>query len=336
MSAAQLLKRLSSAPSHELAALAAYFAVSPNKVTSWLENLSDQGIAVTCEAQCVALKTPIDWLCWDKVQQQSHHFFNLEITLETESTNSDLLLRSASECIHGIALACEHQRAGRGRLGRVWQSPIAQTIALSVGWNFSGGVAGLEGLSLAVGASLAEAVERDFGVSLGLKWPNDLYLNDNKCGGILIDITGDVSRACTVIVGVGLNVALTPEAGKDIDQPWAALSSSLRDEVSRSRVLGTCLNAIAKVLSSFETQGFEHWRRLFGQRDYLLGKAVVIERSVPVSGVAAGVDGQGALLVRSPSGLVSVYAGEARLTRPSSTARGGVLVAPGLGEGEAC
>lgn len=317
MSAAQLLKRLACAPHHNRVALAAHFDVSDEVLGQWLGELSAQGVAVSCAGTVVALQTDIDWLDLGCVKQHSKQPFKVELSLETESTNADLQHRGSQACIHQLALTTEHQRAGRGRLGRVWQSPIAQNIALSVGWQFNRSAMSLEGLSLAVGAALAQALERSFGVSLSLKWPNDLYLNDCKCGGILVDVSGDLTQSCTVIVGVGLNVAITRQAGDTIDQPWAALSSMIEGDVSRSAILGVMLDALSAALQSYETGGFEQWRASFSARDWLAGQAVIIEGGTEMTGRAAGVNSEGAMLVQTAEGVLPIYAGEARLARRS-------------------
>ncbi len=255
MSAAQLLKHLSSASRHSRAALASYFNVCDRELDGWLVELSSQGMAIGSDGDEVLLQSPIDWPALDRIKQYSEQPFTLELSLETESTSTDLQRRAARQSIHKLALTTEYQRAGRGRLGRRWQSPVAQNIALSVGWQFNRGAAALEGLSLAIGASLAEALDDAFGVSLKLKWPNDLYLNDCKCGGVLVDVTGELTHSCTVIVGVGLNLVIAEQAGEAIDQPWAALGPVLPAGTSRSAVLGVTLDALSTVLQSYVLGG---------------------------------------------------------------------------------
>ena len=315
MSAAQLLKHLAGARRYDRAALAAIFGVSDQMIDRWLNELTSQGIAVAFDHSLVELRTNIDWLKLESIEQQSPLPFTVELSLETGSTSADLQRRVQQQNIHRLALTTEYQQAGRGRLGRNWRSPIAQNIALSVGWQFHNGAALLEGLSLAIGASLAEALEAAFGVSLHLKWPNDLYMGDRKCGGILVDVSGDLDRSCAVIVGVGLNLHVTERAGEVIDQPWAALASILPPGVSRSKIVGVMLDALSAVLHDYESTGFGRWHALYSKRDWLAGQSVAIEGGVRLEGQAAGISDQGALLVQSGAELVPVFAGEARLAR---------------------
>jgi BirA family biotin operon repressor/biotin-[acetyl-CoA-carboxylase] ligase len=322
MSAAQLLKRLTSASRHSHAALASYFDVCDQELEQWFNELSSQGIAIWSDGEAVMLTSQIDWLELDRVEQHSDQPFSLELSLETESTSADLQCRAAHQSIHQLALTTEYQRAGRGRMGRSWQSPVAQNIALSVGWQFDRAATALEGLSLAIGASLARAVDDAFGVSLKLKWPNDLYLNDRKCGGVLVEVSGDLTQSCTVIVGVGLNLIITEQAGKAIDQPWAALGSELPSGVSRSAVLGVMLDSLSVVLQSYRVGEFEQWHALYAERDWLFGQHVVIEGAQTVRGLAAGINKKGALLVHSNGEQVPIFAGEAQLARRSSATPG--------------
>ena len=75
----------------------------------------------------------------------------------------------------GVVALAEEQTQGRGRRGRSWHSPAGANLYLSLGWRFYGSVERLSGLSLAIGAMLAEVIARDFEVDLALKWPNDLF-----------------------------------------------------------------------------------------------------------------------------------------------------------------
>ncbi len=107
---------------------------------------------------------------------QLAQLFDVELLMSTESTNRLLMQRQGDGAIHGQAVFAEVQTGGRGRLGRQWQSPFAQQLALSVGWQFAGGVAALEGLSLVVGLAVVDALQ-SVGVSgAGLKWPNDVLM----------------------------------------------------------------------------------------------------------------------------------------------------------------
>ena len=116
----------------------------------------------------------------------------------------DRMLRQAEAGLpSGSVCVAEQQTAGRGRRGRPWVSPYAGNIYLSVLWRFAQGATALEGLSLAVGVAVATALERSGVQGVGLKWPNDVLHEGAKLGGILLEMVGDATGACAVVIGVG-------------------------------------------------------------------------------------------------------------------------------------
>src|SRR5215470_17193712 len=126
----------------------------------------------------------------------------LDVVDECPSTNTQLAQRAKAGAAHGSALACEHQSAGRGRRGNAWVSTVGGSVAFSVLWRFSRGAGALAGLSLAVAAGAAKALE-DLGArEVTVKWPNDLLCGESKLGGILIETVGGASGSCSAIVGV--------------------------------------------------------------------------------------------------------------------------------------
>jgi BirA family transcriptional regulator, biotin operon repressor / biotin---[acetyl-CoA-carboxylase] ligase len=137
----------------------------------------------------------------------------LDVVAETGSTNADLLARAeAGADIDGSVLLAEYQNAGRGRHGRQWTAPSGTQIALSVG--VSGASVPHPGwgwLTLATGVAVADALA-DAGVEAGLKWPNDVLVGGGKLAGILAEVA---SPAQVIVVGLGLNVALTADQAPD-------------------------------------------------------------------------------------------------------------------------
>ncbi len=235
---------------------------------------------------------------------------NVEAVLETGSTNDDLLARARTGSVHGVALLAEGQTLGRGRRGRSWVSPLASNLYLSLAWQLTPGPSGPGGLSLAVGCALAQALERYSEVPLQLKWPNDLYIENKKLGGILIDIAGDPLSECKVVVGFGLNVDMPLEKSSAIDQPWTDLTQHSQTSLDRNALAATCITALVEALVVFDEGGFDAFRSAWDRYDCLKGRSVEVLGSPPIKGVGAGVDETGALLVDIGSGLVPVHGGE--------------------------
>ncbi|MDG1828734.1 MAG: biotin--[acetyl-CoA-carboxylase] ligase [Luminiphilus sp.] len=240
----------------------------------------------------------------------------IEVEREIDSTNAALKRRALSEDIHGVALFAETQSAGRGRLGRVWVSPPKSNIYLSLGWRTGLEPLELAGLSLAAGCAIGEGLERNFGLKMQLKWPNDLYLGGKKCGGVLIDLVQSSNQDWTVVVGVGLNVAMPNSGGNDIDQPWTDLGSHSAVPLTRNEVGGQLLGALVPLLSSWQVGAFSQWRESWSRRDLMAGHQITVQQGNHfISGRADGVDHSGALRVVTNEGLTVVQSGEASMLR---------------------
>ncbi|MBT7339816.1 MAG: biotin--[acetyl-CoA-carboxylase] ligase [Halieaceae bacterium] len=240
----------------------------------------------------------------------------IEVEREIDSTNAALKRRALSEDIHGVALFAETQTAGRGRLGRVWVSPPKSNIYLSLGWRTGLEPLELAGLSLAAGCAIGEGLERNFGLKMQLKWPNDLYLGGKKCGGVLIDLVQSSNQDWTIVVGVGLNVAMPNSGGNDIDQPWTDLGSHSAVPLTRNEVGGQLLGALVPLLSSWQVGAFSQWRESWSCRDLMAGHQITVQQgNHSISGRADGVDHSGALRVVTNEGLTVVQSGEASMLR---------------------
>ena len=232
---------------------------------------------------------------------------------EVESTNS--LLMQSGGC--GDVCLAERQTAGRGRRGRQWFSPYGRNLYLSVRWHFEQGVAALEGLSLAIGVLLAETLDRIGIAGVQLKWPNDLLCGGNKLGGILIEVGGDLTGECVVVVGVGLNIfmsdVLREGAAERIDQPWTDLKRQ-GFTGSRSDLCGAILSSLLPALNAYPAHGFaryqERWEKSCA---YLSHPIKVILPTGSSEGILLGVDGQGALRVATKDGDLLFSGGEISL-----------------------
>jgi BirA family biotin operon repressor/biotin-[acetyl-CoA-carboxylase] ligase len=164
------------------------------------------------------------------------------------------------------------------------------------------------------GLAVAEAVEAETGLSVALKWPNDILVEGAKVGGILVEVATIGERVDFAIVGLGLNVNLDPaELSGDLLMPATSLSHCTGRTVSRLSLLRALLRAIeARYVSLLEGhQPQNEW----AARLLTLGRRVTVSGAGSVlEGVAEGVDTDGALLVRCADGhLETVRAGDVTL-----------------------
>ncbi|MBT3437519.1 MAG: bifunctional biotin--[acetyl-CoA-carboxylase] ligase/biotin operon repressor BirA [Oceanospirillaceae bacterium] len=237
--------------------------------------------------------------------------FSMQLHMSLASTNQTLMQRVQQEPIHGQVVLAEVQTKGRGRLGRQWQSPFGQNIALSLGWRFAGGAAALEGLSLVVGLALVEALQ-DLGVSSAkLKWPNDVLADGKKLAGILLEMRGDATGPCHVVIGIGVNVHL--QHSPNIDQPWVSLRQ-LGYHVQRNELVARLLLRLNQHLHTFVVQGFAPVRRLWQSYNQHQDQLVQLLLSgETLNGVCRGVNDTGAVLVEVGGELRAFNGGEISL-----------------------
>jgi len=243
--------------------------------------------------------------------------FSVEILPEIDSTNSELMRRARAGTHDPILLVAEHQTAGRGRLGRAWLgdrgAPAALPLTFSLGLDLHRH--DWSGLSLAVGTAIALALRQALpsGVAqdVGLKWPNDLWWRGHKLCGILIETSG-ASLPRYAVIGVGLNIA-TPVArpGEAFSVPPVGLQH-LDPSWDAGRALGCLAPALVSAVQRFDREGFTPFKPLFEAVDLLQDQPVTLTdaQQGPRTGVARGVDAQGALRVDTVAGPVLVNSGE--------------------------
>jgi len=239
----------------------------------------------------------------------------VEVLLDIDSTNNHLRTRALQGAPAGSVCLAERQRGGRGRRGRAWVSPFAANLYFSLLWRVSGGAMALGGLSLVTGIAVMRGL-RCFGVdAAGLKWPNDILVNKAKLAGILIDVVGESTGPCAVVIGVGVNVRMPHAAATGIDQPWTDLSTLTgQQDVSRNRLAACLLDQLLPAVAEFEAQGLQPFMDEWQHYDMAHGRPVALQLpNEVINGTACGIDAGGALLVETASGRRRFTSGEVSL-----------------------
>jgi BirA family transcriptional regulator, biotin operon repressor / biotin---[acetyl-CoA-carboxylase] ligase len=241
--------------------------------------------------------------------------FSVDIVEDVDSTNTRLLERARSGAPHASVIAAESQRAGRGRMNRPWHVSIGGGLAFSLLWRFTHGASVLAGLSLAVGLAVARALEVEGAAGIGLKWPNDLQCHCRKIAGILIEMQGEAQGPSAVVIGIGVNVRLSPMVRARVDQPATDLETVCGREVDRNVLLAQLLTQLNAVLIEFERAGFQPLRDEWQRRHVHHSRNVLITLSggAQASGVARGVDDDGALLIETAQGMQRFHSGDVTL-----------------------
>jgi len=316
----RLLHALADGRTHSGEELALKFGVTRAAIWKQVAKLADLGLAVEAAPGAgYRLAHGLDLLDVEALRAAlepavAARLAKLEVFTELDSTNRRLLAAPPSVGSLDVCIA-EYQNAGRGRRGRRWQAPLGSGIALSVGWQFAGVPAEPSALTLAVGVAVRRVLDRVAGITIALKWPNDLVFDERKLGGILLEIQAEAHGGAHVVVGVGLNVALPAALLPSLcDWPRGAvdLTTALgRAPPPRAVLAAGLVNEIAALLADYPAQGFAAYRTEWRSADFLRGRVVRLDEGTGrLFGTALGIDADGALLVETDGGKRRVVAGD--------------------------
>lgn len=308
----RLVERLADGQCHSGQALGDYLGVSRAAIWKMVQQLEAAGLPVTSvRGQGYHVEGGIDLLDADAIGATLSPLVasllgGLQVLQQIDSTNSYLL---KGDFGLGEVVLAEQQTAGRGRRGREWVSPLASNVYLSVRWHFSAGMASLEGLSLAVGVVIAEALESLGVQGVELKWPNDVWVQGRKLAGVLVEAGGDVSGECFAVVGVGINVKMPSNLDAAINQPWIDLAE-LGFSAGRNRLASELISGLVGLLANYEQVGLRVYAPRWEARNALKGRQVATQGAVALTGVVAGISPVGGLLIQTAAGVKEIVGGE--------------------------
>lgn len=321
MKISSLLSLLEDQQVHSGESLAESLGVSRTAVWKQIRKAQADGVEIrTIKGQGYQLLSKLDLLSHEAIvsglADGMENRIDLAVLPEVGSTNrevADRLLRADGRI--PVVLA-DSQTAGRGRRGRDWTSPKGQNLYLSLGLTLEGGFSALDGLSLALGVAVANAIEANGVSGVGLKWPNDLYANDRKFGGILVEIHGELQEGqVQVIAGVGINVHMTNV--ESVDQPWTSLALQWPDAAwERNRLAAAMISEMVATAAQFEKSGFRIFQEAWQKRDIFQGR-YLRARGGSLEGKGAGIDAYGNYQLDAPDERVSVRAGDISLRADS-------------------
>jgi BirA family biotin operon repressor/biotin-[acetyl-CoA-carboxylase] ligase len=247
---------------------------------------------------------------------------------EIDSTNRYLLDVARTAPVAGLVAVADHQRAGRGRLGRQWEAPAGAGLLVSVLLLPDLAVDQLHLCSICMALAAVDACRRVAGLTPSLKWPNDLLVGNRKLGGILAESVPIPGGGRAVVVGMGLNVSWPPVEGEGegegegappstpVPEDLARNATSIRREtgadVDRDELLGQLLGRLDRCLGAVEDE--EGRRRVvedYRRRCATLGRRVRVELADgAIGGTATEVDDAGRLVVVDGATIHVVDAGD--------------------------
>lgn len=249
------------------------------------------------------------------IKTELHHkIASLEIFPSLASTNTYLLDKAlpAVEAFDPKFHICmsESQTSGKGSRGRKWVSPYGHNIYLSLSCKFAATSNSLDGLSLVAGLSVSQTIGSYGVAAVGLKWPNDLQIASKKIGGILVEVKGEAPGVFQVVIGVGINLNLSIEAMREVDQPWGCLADHGFEMKLRNEFAGRLITGLIHNIEKFQLNGFAEFQSEWSKFDVMVGKDIEIAtHNGALNGRSLGIDRDGALLVDTVNGVQAVRSG---------------------------
>lgn len=226
----------------------------------------------------------------------------IRVVPETGSTNADMLALAAAGAAEGSWLRAERQTAGKGRQGRAWESPVG---------NFYGSTLvrlrptdpPAPTLALVTVVALEEAVRVFLPTGATIKWPNDLLIGGAKLSGVLLERAGDA-----VVVGIGVNLSHHPDLP---DRPATSLAAQ-GVAVAAAPFAEVLAESFARWLSRWRGEGLDPIRQRWLDRAHPKGTALTARLSdgTAIDGLFEGLTAQGALMLRTPTGVELIHAGD--------------------------
>ena len=217
----------------------------------------------------------------------------LDVIYETGSTNKTIVNKKPVS--NYTVLLSESQTDGSGRRQKKWVSPLGENIYCSIKFQIENSN-NIHFIPLLTAVSICKSLAK-IGISdCRIKWPNDLYLEDKKLGGILVESRYNVDLGHTIIVGIGLNINM--DSNQEIDQSWTSLYNNTNTIFNRNVIVSMILSDLIEKLESISQLKPRQFMTDWNPLDYLKGREVIIiETNSTYSAISSGISDDGALLV---------------------------------------
>ena len=300
------------------ARIAREIGVSRSTVWRWVQQLRELGVRAKGHPRTgYYLEKVPDVLTPDMLKSRLkgslfgkhiHHF------LKTDSTNRVAMELGYANEPEGTIVLAEEQTAGRGRAGRVWHSERGTGIYVTLLLRPKISPVQAPLLTIMAGLSARAAIQSQTGLTIDLKWPNDLMLGSKKLGGILTEMYAEPSQVRHVVVGIGINANQDKFPG-ELSSIATSLRLQLDRSISRMELLVRLLREFESNYNRFLREGASSVTQRFeAVSSYARGKRVSVSSGAEsYSGVTAGLSPEGFLQVEREGGnIVTVIAGDVR------------------------
>lgn len=305
----KLIEILADGNFHSGEELASDFGITRAGINKYIKVLREWGIELSSiQGKGYSLKIPMDLFNKSKIDQYYQADSRVEILPIIDSTNQYMLdkipdLKSGDCCI------AEFQSKARGRRGRQWFSPFGTNLYFSMYWRLEQGIAAAMGLSLVVGIVVTQTLRELSGQDIKVKWPNDLYLNDQKLAGILVELAGKTGDCAHAVIGIGVNLNMTNPDTNIVNQKWANLGN-----INRNLLVAKIAKTLRENLEKFEKNGLAFFIDYWNHLDNFIHRPVkLLIGDDVIRGIAKGINDQGALLLEQDGKIEAYIGGEISL-----------------------
>jgi len=228
----------------------------------------------------------------------------------TNSTTLDLLRIDQNK---SYAVIANQQTNGRGRSGKNWLSPPDVNLYLSYGFLIP--IKQQNALSLTVACAIIDALQiicaTTPNMQLGVKWPNDIYLNQRKLSGILLETTNNLC-----VIGIGINVNMNDKHMKNVEQNITSLKLASNQTFDLDNLASLVISKLYEYLNIHIKHGFTYFKNIWHQYHIWQNLPVkVISSDKQIYGIARGVNDFGALILETTQGLQLIINGDVSLRR---------------------
>lgn len=305
----KLIEILADGNFHSGEELASDFGITRAGINKYIKVLREWGIELSSiQGKGYSLKIPMELFNKSKIDQYYQADSRVEILPIIDSTNQYMLdkipdLKSGDCCI------AEFQSKARGRRGRQWFAPFGTNLYFSMYWRLEQGIAAAMGLSLVVGIVVTQTLRELSGQDIKVKWPNDLYLNDQKLAGILVELAGKTGDCAHVVIGIGVNLNMTNPDMNIVNQKWANLGN-----INRNLLVAKIAKTLRENLEKFEKNGLAFFIDDWNHLDNFIHRPVkLLIGDEVIRGIAKGINDQGALLLEQDGKIEAYIGGEISL-----------------------
>ena len=237
---------------------------------------------------------------------------NLMVYDVTDSTNTRLKLAGEQGAPNGSVAVANAQEAGKGRLGRHWETPRGSALAFSLLLRPQIQPENASMLTLVAALAVSRAIDGYAGIKTQIKWPNDVVWEGKKICGILVEMSAEMNAIHYLVIGCGINANMT-EFPEELKEKAISLRMITGAEVDRAQIIQRSLEWLEKYYQKFEETSdmsglMEEYNQMLVNRG---SEVCVLDPCGEYRGKALGINDAGELLVEKEDGTTeNVYAGE--------------------------